>query len=1378
MSPPSRDPGSRFRIGARLLFLIFLLGSIRPGGAAAADPYDEALARYRAGDYRGAIDRLREKPGMTGGDHSLLGWAYLRSGQTASALSHFERAAARDPGASDPRCGEGYAHLHLGNPSRALASFASGIDLDPENVDCLLGRGYALERLERGDEALGAFRAVLAIDPSNEVAAGRIAAAPRPPPKPAAGAPRSFFARGNTFWVSQGGGEPEPIYVNGINFGFALPGRYPTEFPESEAEYREWFRKAAEMNANTIRVYTILPPAFYAALARFNAEPEARAAGEPPEAAPPGARKRRGALFLIQGIWAEPPPKGGFRDPRYLEELRGEIRRAVDAVHGRARIPKRPGHAHGAYAADVSPYVLGYLFGHEWEPPDVASFLRKDPAARYSGRFLSVAEGNPMEAWIAEMLDTIAAYETDAYGSARPVACMNWPPLDPLSHPSEATLREEYELRTRKGEVLGPVDFGKAYDDDAVSVDETRIVVHPDFRGGLFVSYHVYPYYPDFLINEPNYGERSHPEGASRYFNYLRDLKAHYRDLPLLIAEFGLPTSRGVARFHPEGLDHGGHSEQSQADGNVRMARSIREAGCAGGIVFAWIDEWTKSNWMARGTEERDPFWYNAQDPEESYGIVSASPAASPPKLSGDPDAWKGAKTLSVGGSSGPRNPLRDGFDESRHLLRMLADADPGYLYLRLDLGGRPDWDRAAYLIAIDTIGTESGDPVLPFGLDFEGPVGFEFVVLLHGENSLLLADDPYVRMVRDPAPRREEGLSGWIQSRSFGTVPNRNGRFSRIVTVHRRRFGRDGTVYPEKVYDASRLRSGDAGSDSRADFHYGEGSRMLEVRIPWSLLNVADPSTRRVNVSGTERATTEGFRILAVSYRPSGSSDPTAVPIPGQETITDLLPEDPAQMVPYSWKAWTEPAFFLRPKRSYFALRELYAGLGPVPERLLLPAGFDFSEVVKLHYNGSTEEFLAQYRDSGPGTDRPYGLALAALVRGLVGGNPFHVHEARSLFAQARDRADDPREREIASRAFAYAGHLLSGTLPHADAPRTDPERISILRDPPPEGPVRTVILGNSAIRVGPSTRIRTQVDRVTRDWLSAYNPQAAPGDLVVERLVPWHEGEKIALLSRLAGSQASPVWGTYVRKFPDGWYAPDAEGRFRFRLHDDKVLNYPTTILLDDRNAIVNDTHGLSAIAWNAADADLAIGCGDSEGKAEAAYDLALRGVDVYLPTDRNLDRLLGARAPGTILGSAPVREVPGGAVIGDQPIRFGVDETIVVSDSDGTYPLHYYDTPRRYFRALEAYLGIPLRIVPVNVPKDGGADRVVSRARETGASLLGIRVRSKEEHDAVAGWLQEDPRRRAVLFHTAVYPEGFRLYREFPRQTSFGDIRPGFE
>jgi len=247
---------------------------------------------------------------------------------------------------------------------------------------------------------------------------------------------------------------------------------------------------------------------------------------------------------------------------------------------------------------------------------------------------------------------------------------------------------------------------------------------------------------------------------------------------------------------------------------------------------------------------------------------------------------------------------------------------------------------------------------------------------------------------------------------------------------------------------------------------------------------------------------------------------------------------------------------------------------------------------------------------------------------------------------------------------------------------------------------------------------------------------------------------------------------------KIGDKWYAPDASGAPRFEISEDKVNNFPSTIVVDDHTAIVNDSHGISALAWNALDASLVVGCGDHRGKMDAAYYLADRGVNVYAPFDRFMGLLIGARTKATIIGSAPIKKTREGAEIGNQPVAIEVDEPIVVSNAPGRYPLQYYDAPYRYFTLLRDYIGKPLKIVDVRVAEYGKAVNVVQAARQAGARVLGIRVKSAEEHCAVADWLKEDASHRAVLFHTAGYIDRAKLFSEFPSQTTFGDTRPAFE
>jgi len=81
------------------------------------------------------------------------------------------------------------------------------------------------------------------------------------------------------------------IFVKGENIGAALPGRWFTEFPGNEQVYLDWLEKIGQMRANSIRVYTLLPPEFYRASLYYNIK-------HPHE-----------PLWLFQEIWPEENPE-------------------------------------------------------------------------------------------------------------------------------------------------------------------------------------------------------------------------------------------------------------------------------------------------------------------------------------------------------------------------------------------------------------------------------------------------------------------------------------------------------------------------------------------------------------------------------------------------------------------------------------------------------------------------------------------------------------------------------------------------------------------------------------------------------------------------------------------------------------------------------------------------------------------------------------------------------------------------------------------------------------------------------------------------------------------------------------------------------------
>ena len=175
------------------------------------------------------------------------------------------------------------------------------------------------------------------------------------------------------------------------------------------------------MNANTLRVYTILPPPFYRALRAWNL-------GHPDR-----------TLWLVHGVWTELPPDHDFDDAAGSGGFRSEMRDVVDVVHGsvgtstaprprvralrRRRITMDPGVYHRAGVGAVCSHRLRL-----GTPGDEG----------IRGRYLEVERAPAMDVWMAEQCDFLLSYEADEWNALRPIAYTNWPTLDPLAHPTEA----------------------------------------------------------------------------------------------------------------------------------------------------------------------------------------------------------------------------------------------------------------------------------------------------------------------------------------------------------------------------------------------------------------------------------------------------------------------------------------------------------------------------------------------------------------------------------------------------------------------------------------------------------------------------------------------------------------------------------------------------------------------------------------------------------------------------------------------------------------------------------------------------------------------------------------------------------------------------
>ena len=98
--------------------------------------------------------------------HRELGLLLSQSGDTASALPHFEQAAALAPGWGLAQHNLGAVLAELGHPEQALAHLELGVALGPERANARAALGAALLQLGRADEAREQLEQAVRLEPS------------------------------------------------------------------------------------------------------------------------------------------------------------------------------------------------------------------------------------------------------------------------------------------------------------------------------------------------------------------------------------------------------------------------------------------------------------------------------------------------------------------------------------------------------------------------------------------------------------------------------------------------------------------------------------------------------------------------------------------------------------------------------------------------------------------------------------------------------------------------------------------------------------------------------------------------------------------------------------------------------------------------------------------------------------------------------------------------------------------------------------------------------------------------------------------------------------------------------------------------------------
>ncbi|MBQ8892087.1 MAG: hypothetical protein IJ068_04465 [Bacilli bacterium] len=601
----------------------------------------------------------------------------------------------------------------------------------------------------------------------------------------------------------------EKFVIKGVDLGAGIPGEFATDYAIDKNTYKRWFKYIQEMGANTIRIYTILGDNFYNAFYEYNKDND-------------------NPLYLIHGLWINDYVQNSrldAYDSKFLGEFLNDSKKIVDIIHGKRLISLGTNHGTGFYYHDISDWVLGYILGVEWEDATVVytNHMQEDKTS-YQGKYIkSTSDATPFEVMLTEVGDKIIEYESTRYKEQRLVAFSNWPTTDPFDYSENIT---NYFKKMAK-------------------VDVEHIKATDKFLSGQFVSYHIYPYYPDYLNYEKEYNDYKDQNGVKNtYQAYLKKIN-DYHTMPVVISEFGVPSSRGMAQKDQNTMrNQGGMSEDEQGEAIVKCYQDMLSVGIENAIIFTWQDEWFKRTWntMQNVNLQRTPYWSDYQTNEQYFGLLSFDSGnnTSISYNDGNVSEWKNSDVISKTDNAS----LSVKYDEK-------------YVYFYIN---KNNYQGEKIYIAIDTTPKSGAYSSDSYNIKFNRPT--DFLIVIDGKsNSHILVQERYNTLF---------ALYGYEinEVNSYLNPPaSDSSKFQKINLMLQ-------TATPlltnnksehAEVYETGKLKYGNGNPESdefisNSDFYIN--GDFIEIRLPWELLNFSDPSLMTIHDDYYENFGVENINI------------------------------------------------------------------------------------------------------------------------------------------------------------------------------------------------------------------------------------------------------------------------------------------------------------------------------------------------------------------------------------------------------------------------------------------------------------------------------------------------------------------------------------
>lgn len=572
----------------------------------------------------------------------------------------------------------------------------------------------------------------------------------------------------------------QKLDIVGVNLDSNKPGNFSNEKKVTEKEYLNWLTIIDDMGANCVKVPDIMESDFYSALEKFNKDKE-----EP--------------IYVIQGIYFdEIDLKNGedIQSEELEDKFKNNIELIVDLIHGNP-FASNEAIENQHYKTDISNYLLGYTLGIEFASHDLVYTELINNKKSYNGKyFYTNKDASSFESYMAKTADYLVKYEYKQYKEQRLIGFIGSP--------------NNYEKLNKSNQ----------NEEDSISdyVNPNNIKAKRKLKTGIFASYSLYPSYTSMKEYQNNL------EG------YLNKLKKMHK-MPIIIGEYGVPSSRNSGDFNID-TNKGYINEEEQGKALVNAYNAINNAKLAGSFIFELQDSWHRTSWNTKESKilDRAPFWSDAQDYSQNFGLVAFDPGKEKSKSYPDNNIseWKDKDVINKNDN-----------------MSLSMKSDEKYLYFMLKSKNTINLEKQDIYIDLDITPNSGSTKSSQLNLNFENPVDF-IIEIKDRKNAKVLIHEYY-----NYFSFYENKKENQIRPDLISVKPDMD-EFSPIYIESRPR------MYVEdldKVVDSIKLETGklvhgnsnpsNKDYNSASDFYIGDD--YVEIRVPWALLNFMDPSTKQI---------------------------------------------------------------------------------------------------------------------------------------------------------------------------------------------------------------------------------------------------------------------------------------------------------------------------------------------------------------------------------------------------------------------------------------------------------------------------------------------------------------------------------------------------